>query len=206
MSPWQYTIFIVYKIKCCVIDWHVVFIFKSRSGYWLLWHKHYPLLAQCIYVLRRTVAIISHSFFYMALAAWPWQTQHSTRRKLFTRKLDLSLRKELAKCYNWSIALYGAETWTIRKVYHKILIYGATDGWRTVGPIVWKVEEERNILLTIKERKVPGFVTSCIGTAFKNTLLKERQRKWREDEEEDAGSYCKTLRKRDDTLNWKRKH
>ena len=23
MSPWQYTIFIVYKIKCCVIDWHV---------------------------------------------------------------------------------------------------------------------------------------------------------------------------------------
>ena len=23
MSPWQYTIFIVYKINCCVIDWHV---------------------------------------------------------------------------------------------------------------------------------------------------------------------------------------
>jgi len=29
MSPWQYTIFIVYKIQCCVIDWHVVFIFIS---------------------------------------------------------------------------------------------------------------------------------------------------------------------------------
>ena len=26
ISPWQYTIFNVYKIKCCVIDWHVVFI------------------------------------------------------------------------------------------------------------------------------------------------------------------------------------
>ena len=38
-------------------------------------------------------------------------------------------------------------------------------------------------------------------TAFKNTLLKERQRKWREDEEEDVSSYCKTLRKGDDTLN-----
>ena len=26
MSPWQYIIVIVHKIKCCVIDWHVVFI------------------------------------------------------------------------------------------------------------------------------------------------------------------------------------
>ena len=26
VSPWQYTIFVVCKIKCCVIDWNVVFI------------------------------------------------------------------------------------------------------------------------------------------------------------------------------------
>jgi len=31
------------------------------------------------------------------------------KRDLFTSKLDL-LRKQLAKCYIWSIALYGAET------------------------------------------------------------------------------------------------
>jgi len=29
---------------------------------------------------------------------------------LFTRKLDLNLRKKLVKCYIWSMALYGAET------------------------------------------------------------------------------------------------
>jgi len=29
MSPWQYTIFIVYKIKCCVTDWQVVFIYDN---------------------------------------------------------------------------------------------------------------------------------------------------------------------------------
>ena len=76
-------------------------------------------------------------FFYTALAALPWQTQHSTRRRLFTRKLDLNLRKGLVKCYNWSTALYVAETWTLRKVGQKILTYGATDGRRTsVGPIV----------------------------------------------------------------------
>jgi len=31
MSPWQYAIFNVYKIKCCVIDWHDVFIGNIQS-------------------------------------------------------------------------------------------------------------------------------------------------------------------------------
>jgi hypothetical protein len=30
---------------------------------------------------------------------------------LFTSKTGLVLRKKLVKCYIWSIALYGAETW-----------------------------------------------------------------------------------------------
>ena len=38
------------------------------------------------------------------------------KRTLFTRTLDLELRKKLVKCYVWSIALYGAETWTLRAV------------------------------------------------------------------------------------------
>jgi len=33
MSPWQYTIFIVYKIKCSVIDWQVVFICYNTLGW-----------------------------------------------------------------------------------------------------------------------------------------------------------------------------
>jgi hypothetical protein len=40
------------------------------------------------------------------------------KRALFTSKMDLELRKKLAKCYIWSVALYGAETW-------KVLKYGA---------------------------------------------------------------------------------
>ena len=38
------------------------------------------------------------------------------KRTLFTSTLDLELRKKLVKCYIWSIALYGAETWTLRAV------------------------------------------------------------------------------------------
>jgi hypothetical protein len=30
----------------------------------------------------------------------------------FTSKLNLNLRKKLGKCYIWSIALHGAESWT----------------------------------------------------------------------------------------------
>jgi hypothetical protein len=38
------------------------------------------------------------------------------KRTLFTSTLDLILRKKPIKCYIWSIALYGAENWTLRAV------------------------------------------------------------------------------------------
>jgi hypothetical protein len=44
----------------------------------------------------------------MAKAAFNKKTAH------FNSTMDLELRKKLVKCYIWSIALYGAETWTFR--------------------------------------------------------------------------------------------
>jgi hypothetical protein len=38
------------------------------------------------------------------------------KRAPFTSTLDLKLRKKLVKCYIWSVAFYGAETWTLRAV------------------------------------------------------------------------------------------
>jgi hypothetical protein len=43
------------------------------------------------------------------------------KRASFTSTLDLELRKKLVKCYVWSIALYGAESWTFRAVEQKHL-------------------------------------------------------------------------------------
>jgi hypothetical protein len=43
------------------------------------------------------------------------------KKTLFTGKLDLNLRKKLVKCYIWSMALYGAETWTLRAADQKYL-------------------------------------------------------------------------------------
>ena len=60
---------------------------------------------------------------------------NKTRKNVFASKLDLNLRNELLQCYTWSIALYGAETWTLRKV----LKCGAGEGRiKTVGQMVRK--------------------------------------------------------------------
>ena len=43
------------------------------------------------------------------------------KKNLFTSKVDLNLRKKLVKCYVWIMALYGAETWTLRATDQKRL-------------------------------------------------------------------------------------
>ena len=40
---------------------------------------------------------------------------------IYISKLDLNLRKKLVKCYICSMALYGAETWTLRAEDQKYL-------------------------------------------------------------------------------------
>ena len=72
-----------------------------------------------------------------------WQKQHSTRRRLFTSKLDLNLRKKLVKCYIWSRVFYGVETWTLRKVEQKYLGSFEVWCWRWMEKISW-IDRVRN--------------------------------------------------------------
>jgi len=76
----------------------------------------------------------------------------------------LELRKKLVKCCIWSIALYGAETWTVRTVDQKQLESFEIWCWRWMEKISWtdhvrneevlvKVKEQRNILHEISKRK-----------------------------------------------------
>jgi len=60
-------------------------------------------------------SILTNDGTAMAKAAF------NKKRALFTSTLDLELRKKLVKCYVWSIALYGAEIWTLRAVDQKHL-------------------------------------------------------------------------------------
>ena len=62
------------------------------------------------------------------------------KRALCTSTMDLEMRKKLVKCHIWSMALYGAETWTLRAVDQntwKVMKCGAGEGWiRSGGPIM----------------------------------------------------------------------
>jgi hypothetical protein len=82
---------------------------------------------------------------------------YNKKRVLFTSKMDLELRKKLVKCYIWSIALYGAETWTLWAVDQKHLESFKIWCWKRMEKISWtdhvrnkevllRVKEERNIL------------------------------------------------------------
>ena len=102
------------------------------------------------------------------------------KKTLFTSKLDLDLRKKLVKCYIWSMALYGAETWTLRAADQKHLENLEMWCWRRMEKISWidhvrneevllRVNEQRNILREIRRRKV-----NWIGHILRrNCLLKQ---------------------------------
>jgi hypothetical protein len=59
------------------------------------------------------------------------------KKTFLTRKFDLNLSKKLVKCYIWSVALCGAETWTLRKVDQKFLESFEMLCWRRMEKISW---------------------------------------------------------------------
>jgi hypothetical protein len=103
------------------------------------------------------------------------------KKNLFASKLDLNLGNKLliVKCYIWSIALYGAETWRLWKVHQKYLESFEMWCWR-IEKISWTdrvrneellntVKEERTILHAMKRRK-----SNWIGHILRrNCLLKQ---------------------------------
>jgi len=82
--------------------------------------------ARCTCEIKHRIAIAKAAF--------------NKKRVFFPRTLDLKLRKKLVNYYIWSIALHGAETWTLRAVDQKHLESfkcGAGEGRRrSVGLIM----------------------------------------------------------------------
>jgi hypothetical protein len=99
---------------------------------------------------------------------------------MYTSKIDLELRKKLVKCYIWSIALYGAETRTLRAVNQKQVESFEMWCWRRMKKISWtdhvrneevllRDKKQRNILHEISKRK-----SIWIGKILhKNCLLQQ---------------------------------
>ena len=88
----------------------------------------------------------------------------NSRRSLLTGKLDLNLKKKLVKCYVWSVALYGAETWTLRKKERNYLEAFEMWCWRRMEKISYmdritneevlrRVQENRSLISNVLKRK-----------------------------------------------------
>jgi hypothetical protein len=87
----------------------------------------------------------------------------NNKRTPYTSNLDLNLRKKLVKCYKWSMALYGAETWTLRAADQKYLESFEMWCWKRIEiswtdhvrnvEVLLRVNEQRNILHEIRKRK-----------------------------------------------------
>jgi hypothetical protein len=100
------------------------------------------------------------------------------KKKIFHQQIGLKFKEE-TKCNVWSIALYGAKTWALRKVDQKYLESLETWCWRRMKKISWtdhvrneevlhRVKEDRNILNTIQRRKANWFG----HILYRNCLLK----------------------------------
>jgi hypothetical protein len=94
--------------------------------------------------------------------------------------LNTAILQKLVKCYTWSIALYGAETWTLRAVYQKHLECFEMWCWRRMEKISWtdhvrnedvllRVKQQRNILHEIRKRKA-----NWIGHILRRNCLLQR--------------------------------
>jgi hypothetical protein len=99
------------------------------------------------------------------------------KKTLFTSTLDLNLRKKLVKCYIWSTALYGAETWMLRVVDQKHLESFEMWCWRRLEKIsrtdhvrneevLLRVNEQRNILHEIRK-----WTANLIGHILRRNCL-----------------------------------
>jgi hypothetical protein len=85
--------------------------------------------ARCTHEIKSRIAVAKAAF--------------NQKRALFTRNMDLELRKKLVKCYIWSIALCGAETWMLWAVDQKHLESFEMWCWRRMEKISW-TEHVRN--------------------------------------------------------------
>ena len=163
----------------------------------------------CCQEVKRRIAMAKEAF--------------NRKRSIFCGPLEKELRKRLVKCFVWSVALYGAETWTLRRSEEKRIEAFEMWIWRRMERVKWtdrirneavleRVGEERMMLKLIRKRK-----RNWLGHWLRrNCLLKDalegmvngrrvrgRRRYQMIDDIKIYGSYAETKRKAENRKDWR---
>jgi hypothetical protein len=102
---------------------------------------------------------------------------YNKKRALFTNTLDLKLRMKIVKCYIWSIAVYGAENWTLRAVDQKHMESCDMWCWGRMEKISWTDHvRKEEVLLRVKEdrhilNEISKWMANWIGYILRRNCL-----------------------------------
>ena len=107
------------------------------------------------------------------------------RKELLREGLNRKLKKRMVKTLIWSMMLYGAETWTIRKEDIKRLEAFEMWIWRRMKTISWTtrvtneevlnlVEEKRSLVDTVKTRQKYWIGHLLRGDSLKRDVMEGR--------------------------------
>jgi endonuclease/exonuclease/phosphatase family metal-dependent hydrolase len=151
------------------------------------------------------------------------KTAFVKRRELLTKGLHSSTKKKIVKTLIWSIALYGAETWTLRDTDIKAIEAFEMWIWRRMLKVSWKdrvtndevlerIGENRRIIDTIKRRKKNWIGHILRGNAFVTNVLEGKMKGKRCPgrprigilRELSQASYVEMKRRADDREGWRR--
>ena len=94
--------------------------------------------------------------------------------------IPVELRVRFAKCYVWSVLLYGCESWVIRRIEEKYLESFEMWLWRRMERIKWtdrvrneevlrRVGQKRTLLKAIRKRKI-----NWLGHILRRDCLQRR--------------------------------
>jgi hypothetical protein len=107
------------------------------------------------------------------------------RRELLTRSLNIDIKKRMVKMLIWPVAMYGCETWTMRKEETDRLRALEMWIWRKVGKVNWRdkrtneevlksVGENRCLVESIVKRKKNWIGHVVRGDGLLKTVLEGR--------------------------------
>ena len=101
---------------------YVILSTPASRGHWEYYYLSQQLLNSTL------ISVIFYFFFLHGYCTREIKMRIAIAKDAFNRKMSLLTskvniepKKKLVTCYVWSIALYGSETWTLRKLVRKYL-------------------------------------------------------------------------------------